>query len=160
VRDVVKSLEPAIPISNVGSMEQRFSKAIAPRLFNMWLLGIFSALALALAMIGIYGLISQTVGQRTAEIGIRMALGAGRLQVVKLVVGGSVIVMAAGLVLGLAGAAATTRQLGSMLYGVQPLDPVTLALVPIVFLAVAALAALAPTRRATKVDPVVALRQN
>ena len=160
VRDVVRSIEPAMPISRVASMDEKLSDAIAPRLFNAWLLGLFSAIALALAVIGIYGLISQTVGQRTAEIGIRMALGAGRLQIVQLVVGGSLIMMAVGLVLGLAGAAATTRSLGSMLYGVQPLDPITLAVVPAIFLAVAALAALAPARRATRVDPVVALRDN
>jgi ABC-type antimicrobial peptide transport system permease subunit len=89
-----------------------------------------------------------------------MALGASRYQVTRLVVGGSLIVTACGMVLGLLGAAATTRSLGSMLFGVQPLDPLTLVLVPLLFLAVAAIAALAPARRATKVDPVVALRHN
>jgi predicted permease len=158
VKDVLKSVDPIIALSRITTMEEKVAAAIAPRQFNAWLIGLFSILAVILAVVGIYGLVGETVASRTPEIGVRMALGASRFQVVKLVVGSSLVIMAAGLILGLAGAAATTRSLGSMLFGVQPLDPITLVVVPIVFLTVAAIAALVPARRATRVDPVKALR--
>lgn len=158
VKDVLKSIDPTIALSRITTMEEKFATAVAPRQFNAWLVGLFSFLAVVLAVVGIYGLVGETVARRTPEIGVRMALGASRLHVIRLVVGSSLVIMTAGLMLGLAGAAATTRSLGSMLFGVQPLDPVTLIAVPLVFLAVAAVAALVPARRATRVDPVKALR--
>lgn len=158
VRDAVRAMDPKVALTRVETLDERLSHAIAPRLFNAWLVGLFSLLALLLAVVGIYGLIGETVASRTAEIGIRLALGAGRLRVIRLAVGGTLGVTAAGLVVGLAAAAAATRSLGSMLFGVTPLDPLTLVAMPLIFLAVGAVAALAPARRATKVDPVVALR--
>jgi putative ABC transport system permease protein len=135
------------------------ARFVAPRQFNLWLIGLFALLAVVLAVVGIYGLVSELVMNRTAEIGVRMALGATRTQVIRLVAGGSVLVTAAGVALGLGGAAAVTRSLGSMLYGVTPLDPATLVIAPAALVLAAGLAAVAPARRATRVDPVIALRR-
>jgi putative ABC transport system permease protein len=158
VRDVVRSLDPILPITRIATMDERIGKLIAPREFNFWLVGVFSAIALILAVVGVYGLMSEAVASRTAEIGVRMALGAGRLQVVRLVASRMALVSAIGIAAGVGAAIVATRWLGSMLFGVKPIDPVTLALVPLVFLAAAVVATLAPARRATQVDPIVALR--
>ena len=115
-------------------------------------------IAVILAVVGVYGLISETVASRTPEIGVRMALGATRLQVMRLVVGTSLGAMAIGVTLGLAGAAAAARSLGTLLFGVPPIDPVTLVVMPATFMAIAGLASLASARRATRIDPVIALR--
>jgi putative ABC transport system permease protein len=123
-----------------------------------WLLGIFAGIALALAGVGIYGLISYSVAQRTHEIGVRMALGAERGQVARQVVGGSLKLALLGVAAGLATAAGLTGFLASLLYEVRPLDPATFAAVFGVLLGVALLASYLPARRAAKVDPVVALR--
>ena len=158
VRDAVKRLDPDIAVSRVATMEERMSKAISPRRFNLWLIGLFSVVALVLAGGGVYGLINEAVTSRTPEIGVRVALGAPRTQVIWIVTSGTILVTSAGLVLGLASSVATARLLGSMLFGVEPLDPLTLGAVPLIFMVIAALAAIAPVRRATKVDPVIALR--
>ncbi|HXT68185.1 MAG TPA: ABC transporter permease [Vicinamibacterales bacterium] len=158
VRDAVKRLDPDLAISRVATMEERMSKAISPRRFNLWLVGLFSVVALVLAGCGVYGLINEAVTSRTPEIGVRVALGATGAQVIRIVASGTILVTSIGLVLGLAGSAASARLLGSMLFGVEPLDPVTLVAVPIVFVVIAIVAAVAPARRATRVDPVIALR--
>jgi predicted permease len=158
VRDAVKRLDPDVAVSRVATMEERMSKAISPRRFNLWLIGLFSVVALVLAGCGVYGLINEAVTSRTPEIGVRVALGAPRTQVIWIVTSGTILVTSAGLVLGLASSVATARLLGSMLFGVEPLDPLTLGAVPLIFMVIAALAAIAPVRRATKVDPVIALR--
>jgi predicted permease len=158
VRDAVRSLDPELAITSVTTLEEKLSKAIAPRLFNAWLIGLFSVIAVILAVVGVYGLIGETVASRTPEIGVRMALGATRLQVVRLVVGTSLGAMAIGVTLGLAGAAAAARSLGTLLFGVPPIDPVTLVVMPATFIAIAGLASLASARRATRIDPVIALR--
>jgi ABC-type antimicrobial peptide transport system permease subunit len=158
VRDAVKRLDPDLAVSRVATMEERMSKAISPRRFNLWLIGLFSIVALVLAGGGVYGLINEAVTSRTAEIGVRMALGATSMQVIRIVAGGTIVVTSVGLAIGLVGSAVTARLLGSMLFGVEPIDPLTLAAVPIVFVLVAAAVALAPARRATRVDPVTALR--
>jgi predicted permease len=159
VRDVVRQIDPTQAVSRVATMDERVARFVAPRQFNLWLIGLFALLAVVLAVVGIYGLVSELVMNRTAEIGVRMALGATRTQVIRLVAGGSVLVTAAGVALGLGGAAAVTRSLGSMLYGVTPLDPATLVIAPAALVLAAGLAAVAPARRATRVDPVIALRR-
>jgi predicted permease len=145
-------------VSHVMSMTQLASESLAPQRVVAILLGIFAALALALAAIGLYGVISYSASQRTHEIGIRMALGAGRSEVLRLVVIDGLRLTLLGLSFGLAGALAVTRLLSSLLYGVRPHDPSTLVSVAILLSAVALLASYIPARRATKVDPTVALR--
>ncbi|MEK6325693.1 MAG: FtsX-like permease family protein [Acidobacteriota bacterium] len=122
------------------------------------MLGIFASLALVLASVGIYGVIAYSVTQRTHEIGIRVALGAQSSHVIKLVVGRGMAVVLAGVAIGLAGSLALTRVMTSLLYGVSTTDPMTLAVVPVVLVAVALLASYIPARRATRVDPMIALR--
>jgi len=158
VRDVVRSMAPSMPLTRIATMDQRVGRFVAPREFNFWLIAVFSAIALVLSAVGVYGLMSEAVASRTAEIGVRMALGAGRLEVVRLVASRMAFVTAIGVAAGVGAAVIAARWLGSMLFGVKPLDSVTLAIVPLVFVAAAVVATLAPARRATKVDPIVALR--
>jgi len=132
--------------------------SITPQRFSLLLIGIFAALALALATAGIYGVISYTAGQRTHEIGVRVAMGARSLDVMKLVLTQALRLVAAGVVLGLAGALALTRVLERFLYGVKPGDPATLISVSFLLAAVAVAASYIPARRASRVDPVEALR--
>jgi putative ABC transport system permease protein len=122
------------------------------------LLGIFASVALALAGVGIYGVLSYSVAQRTSEIGVRMALGATVTDILRLVLGQGLRLVFIGVVLGLLGALGTTRVLTGLLFEVKPIDPVSFALVSLVLVVVAALAAMLPARRATKIDPMEALR--
>jgi putative ABC transport system permease protein len=139
-------------------MDQLVANRISrPRMYAV-LLGIFAAVAVALAAIGIYGVLAYSVAQRTREIGIRMALGARRAAVMRLVLGQSLVWTFAGISLGLAGAAVLTRYLDRMLFGLTRLDPATFAAVSVLFGLVAALASYVPARRATRVDPSIALR--
>jgi putative ABC transport system permease protein len=124
----------------------------------MLLLSVFSVVALALAAVGIVGVVGHSVTQRTHEIGLRMALGAGTLDVLRLVVSGNMLWVLAGLAVGVAGSVGLTRLLAGMLYGVRPLDPVVLGTVSALLGAVALLASYLPARRAAKIDPMVALR--
>ena len=128
------------------------------RRFNLWLLGGFAALALALAGVGIHGVTSYAVARRTREIGVRMALGARAPEVLGLVLRQGVVLAVIGLVAGLLGALALRRLVAGMLFGVAPYDPLTLAAVALVLLGVALIASYAPARRAASVDPAVALR--
>ncbi|HWR54382.1 MAG TPA: ABC transporter permease [Bryobacteraceae bacterium] len=146
------------PVYGVRTMDQIVSASIADRRFSMLLLGIFAGLALLLAGVGIYGVISYTVAQRTREIGIRMALGAGQADVLKVVVAQGMLPVLAGLAIGLAASFGLTRLMAGMLYGVSAGDPVTFIGVALVLAAVALIATLVPARRATRVAPVVALR--
>ena len=146
------------PVYGVRPMDQIVSASIADRRFSMLLLGIFAALALLLAAVGIYGVISYTVAQRTREIGIRMVLGAGRADVLKVVVTQAMLPVLAGLAIGLAASFGLTRLMAGMLYGVNAGDPVTFIGVALVLAAVALVATLVPARRATRIAPVVALR--
>jgi predicted permease len=146
------------PVFGVRTMDQIVSASIADRRFSMLLLGIFAGLALLLAAVGIYGVISYTVAQRTREIGIRMALGAGQTDVLKVVIAQGMLPVLAGLAIGLAASFGLTRLMAGMLYGVNAGDPVTFIGVALLLAAVALIATLVPARRATRVAPVVALR--
>jgi putative ABC transport system permease protein len=139
-------------------MEEVLSDSIARQRFSMLLLAVFAGVALALAAVGLYGVMSYTVAQRTREIGLRMALGAQRGDVLRLVVGQGLRLVFVGVGIGLAAALALTRLMSSLLYGVSATDPLTLAVISLLLVSVAALASYIPARRATKVDPLVALR--
>jgi putative ABC transport system permease protein len=157
-RAEVKAFDPAQIIWRVQTLEQLLGTSVAPRRFNMMLLAIFASVALVLAAIGLYGVMSYSVSWQTHEIGIRMALGANRADVLRLVVRQGMKMAFIGLALGLGGAYLVSRVLIGMLYGVSPTDPLTFTGVSIVLLVVALLACLVPARRATRVDPIVALR--
>jgi putative ABC transport system permease protein len=158
VRGIARQLDDQAMVENVAPMENLVSNSIArPRLYAA-LMGVFAGLAMALAAIGIYGVMAYAITQRTREIGIRMALGARRSEILGLVLGQSSALVGAGIALGLGGAAAVTRYLEGLLFGLTPLDGPTFIGVALVFAAVATLAAFVPARRAAKVDPLVALR--
>jgi ABC-type antimicrobial peptide transport system permease subunit len=152
------SVDSLMPVSRERTMEQVISQAVSRQNFNMVLLSIFAGLALTLAAIGIYGLMSYSVHQRTQEIGIRMALGASRRNVLGLVLTQGMQLTGIGVVLGLALAYGTTRVLGSLLFGVKATDPVTFGGVGGILAVVALLSAYVPARRATVIDPVISLR--
>jgi putative ABC transport system permease protein len=158
VRSTVWEVDKDQPISNVSTMEEILSESIAQQRFSMLLLGIFAALALILAGVGIYGVMSYSVEQRTREFGIRLALGAQRGDVLKLAVGQGLKLVLIGVVIGLAAAFVLTRVMSSLLFGVSATDPTTFITISLVLISVAVLASYIPARRATKVDPIVALR--
>ena len=158
VRAEVKAFDPDQIIWRTQTLEQLLGTSVAPRRFNMMLLGIFASVALLLAAVGLYGVMSYSVSWRTHEIGIRMALGAKRADVMRLVVRQGMTMTLIGLAVGLIGAFALSRLMIGLLYGVSATDPLTFAGVSIVLLGVALLACLIPARRATRVDPIVALR--
>src|SRR5678816_1762482 len=158
MRQQVSQLDPALPIFGIQTMREIRNNNVAPERLNLGLLGGFAALALLLAIIGLYGLLAFTVTQRQREIGIRMALGAQRFDVLNLVVGQGMRLILAGVVIGLLGSFGLTRVLASVLFKVGPTDPLTFVTVTFSLCAVALLACYVPARRATKVDPMVALR--
>jgi putative ABC transport system permease protein len=157
-RNEVWSIDKDQPVSNIATMEQILSNSVARQRFNMLLLAIFAAVALVLAAVGIYGVISYSVTQRTHEIGIRMALGATSSDVLRLVVGQGFKLVSIGVGIGLACAFILTRLMESLLFGVSATDPMTFAAISAVLVAVAMLASYIPARKATRVDPMVALR--
>jgi putative ABC transport system permease protein len=158
MRRQVSQLDPTLPIFGMHTMKEIRDRNVAPDRLNLGLLGGFAALALVLAIIGLYGLLAFTVAQRQREIGIRTALGAQRFDVLNLVVGQGMRLVFAGVVIGLLGSFALTRVLASVLFKVEPTDPLTFVTVTISLCVVALLACYFPARRATKVDPMEALR--
>ncbi|MGA8142319.1 MAG: ABC transporter permease [Candidatus Acidiferrales bacterium] len=158
IRAIVQSLDPDLPISEVRTMEDWMGDSVAQARFNTLVLGIFSAIALLLAIIGIYGVMSATITERTQEIGIRMALGALPRDIWRQVLQAGAIIAIAGLGAGLAASFALTRLLASLLFNVKPDDPLTFAIVTALLATVALLACYVPARRAMRVDPMVALR--
>jgi len=158
IRNQVLSIDKDQPISDIMTMDQRLAKSVASSRFVMLLLGIFSILALGLAAVGIYGVMSYLVTQRTQEIGVRMALGAQKRDVIGLVVGKGMALAVIGIAIGLAASLALTRLMRSLLFEVTPTDWLTFVITSTVLLTVALLASYIPARRATKVDPLTALR--
>jgi putative ABC transport system permease protein len=151
-------VDPQLPVTKVETMKEVAADSFAARRFNMSLLSIFAVLALVLAAVGIYGVMSYAVTQRTQEIGIRMALGARTIDVLRLIIRNGMTLILIGVGIGLAGAVALTRLLTTLLFGVTPTDTLTFVAVSATLIIVALLACYLPARRATKVDPLVALR--
>jgi predicted permease len=160
VRREVQAIDPELPLFRVTTLEREVGQTLAQPRFQAVLLAVFALIALLLAALGIYGVTSHAVGQRTQEVGIRMAMGAARHDVLRLVVLQHLRPALIGLAIGLAGAVALSRFLDSLLFGVGATDPATFAAVACMLLIVAALACLIPARRATRVDPVIALRND
>ena len=158
IRNAVLSVDPGQPIHNVKTMEQVIADSVSDRRLNTLLLGLFAAIALTLALIGVYSVMSYLVAQNTREIGIRIALGAQMRDVLRLVVGQGMVLVVIGVAIGIALSFGLTRLMESLLYGVTATDPLTFAVSPLIIAAVALLACLIPALRATKVDPMVALR--
>ncbi|HZF10010.1 MAG TPA: ABC transporter permease [Thermoanaerobaculia bacterium] len=159
VRRELRALDPSLPAFDVSTLEERLAATVAARRFGLLLLGAFAALALGLAAVGLSGVIAYAVAEQTREIGIRMALGADRRNVLSMVVGKGLAMAAVGVALGLPVAFGLSRFLKSALYDIAPSDPLTYLAIPLVLLSAALLAAYVPARRATRVEPVVALRQ-
>jgi putative ABC transport system permease protein len=158
VRSELAAVDRNIPLVRVRVFDEYLARALARPRFNALLLSIFAGTALLLTAIGIYGVMAYSVSQRTSEIGIRIALGAAKGSIFRLVVGQAMTIVALSLVVGLVGAFAATRLLSSLLYGVGASDPGTFIAVSLLVSAVAFLAAWLPARRATRVDPIIALR--
>jgi putative ABC transport system permease protein len=158
IRNEVHALDPALPVSNIKTVSQMIYERVSPKRLMTYILAVFALCALLLASVGIYGVMSYAVSQRTHEIGIRMALGARAADVLRLVVSNGMKLTAIGVVIGLAGAFALTRFLENLLFHVTATDKVTFVAVAAALLLVALLASYVPARRATKVDPLVALR--
>ena len=158
IRREVQSVDPNIPTYAVRSMEDVVARSMAERRFALDILGFFGVVALLLAAIGIYGVMTYTFSQRTQEIGIRMALGAQRADILRLAVGEGMLLVALGLGSGILGALVLTRYLRTMLFAVTPTDPLTFAAIAAILALVALLACFIPAQRATQVDPLVALR--
>lgn len=159
LRELVASMNPNLPLSEVRTLEEVTDQALAEPRFSAFLFGIFGALALLLAAVGLYGVLAYFVARRTREIGIRMAVGADRLSVSRLVLAEGLLVAGSGIAAGVVASLAATRLLTGQLYGVKPADPATFTAVTLLLLAVAALASYLPARRAAAVSPVRALRR-
>jgi putative ABC transport system permease protein len=158
VRSAISSVDRTVPVFNVNTLDKQLHEQTAPVRFETTLLGLFGALAMLLAAIGSYGIMRYSVAQRTHEIGVRMALGAKRTDVLKLVVGQGFRLALTGVGIGLVGAEALTRFLSGLLYGVKPTDPLTFVGVSLLLIVVALLACYIPACRGARVDPMVALR--
>ena len=157
-QETVRALDRNIPVSNVVSMEQVIADALWQPRFNLQLIGLFAGVALVLAAVGLYGVMSYSVTQRTHEVGLRMALGAQPLDVIRLMLIQGMKLTLVGVALGLSASAALTRLMTTLLFGVSATDARTFVVVALILVSVALLACFVPARRATKVDPMTALR--
>jgi predicted permease len=160
IRSEIQTVDPDLPIFNVRSMTDVMDVSIAPRRFSAELVGLFAAVAILLSSIGIYGLLAYIVGQRSREIGIRIALGAQRSDILTLILGKGLLLAGTGIAIGLILSAISARMIARLLYGVHPIDVIVFVTVPLILLVVAFLATYIPARRATMVDPIIALRDN
>ena len=160
IRRQVANVDAALPVYDVASMDELVERSLESRRLMAQMVGGFAVVALVLASVGIYGLLAFMVGQRAREIGVRVALGASRADVLKLIVSKGVILAGIGIVTGVLGAASAASAMGSVLYGVRPHDPVVFVSVPALLFVVAILASYFPARRATRVDPNIALRES
>jgi putative ABC transport system permease protein len=158
LRAAVREIDPRVALYRVQTLDETVSRSLWRQRLQERVVGIFAVLALALACVGLYGVVSYAVAQRTRELGVRMALGASRGDVLRLVLTQSGRLVGVGVAIGLAAAWGAMRALASLLYGVQPTDPATFAAVPACLTAVALLAVLVPARRASRIDPTVAMR--
>jgi putative ABC transport system permease protein len=158
LRQAVAEVDRTVPVSRVQTMEHIVSESVTQPRFNLFLLGMFSGLALLLSVAGIYGVTAYTVTQRTHELGIRIALGAQVGDVLRMIIGQGMAVIGAGIVIGLIAAFALMRLMNSLLFGVSATDPFTFIGITVVLIAAGLLACYVPARRATKVDPLTALR--
>ena len=158
VRAAVRSIDPNVSLSSINSMDSLIDNSLGPRRFNLYLLSAFAGVALALAAIGLFGVMAYLVSQRTREIGVRLALGATRGEVFRLILGRGMTLAGVGAVIGIGGALWLTRVMETLLFSVSRTDPATFITVPLALIAVAALACYLPARRAMRVDPVIALR--
>src|ERR1022692_612420 len=159
IRKVVHGIDPAIALTDIQTMRQRTTEAASRRRFQTVLLAAFAGTAVFLALVGLYGLLSYAVRQRRAEIGVPIALGAGRGSVVGLVLRHGLMLTGSGLAIGLLTAAALSRSIASLLYGVRPFDPLTFIGVPVFLLVAASIACLVPAWKAARIDPIDALRE-
>jgi ABC-type antimicrobial peptide transport system permease subunit len=160
IRKEIQTLDPALPVFNVRSMNDVMDASIAPRRFSAELVGVFAAVAMLLSSIGIYGLLAYMVGQRSREIGIRVALGAQRPDILKLILGKGLLLAGTGIAIGLILSAISAPMIAGLLYGVHPIDVIVFVTVPLILLVVAFLATYIPARRATTVDPIIALHES
>jgi putative ABC transport system permease protein len=158
IRAAIHEIDPDVPAYAVEPFEYIVSRSLWRQRLQGQVLGAFAALALLLAIVGIYGVISYAVAQRTRELGVRMALGASRGHVLALVLGQGTRLALIGVAIGIVGALALSRVVASLLYGIRPTDPATFFGVPLLLTAVAMVASYVPARRATRVDPLVAMR--
>jgi ABC-type antimicrobial peptide transport system permease subunit len=158
IRQSILGLDPGQPIRSIATLRDVMSESIARDRFFTVLFGMFGGLALVLAAVGVYGVLAFSVGQRTQEIGVRMALGARAADVLRMVVGGGMLLVLTGVALGALSSLVLTRVLKSQLYGLSATDPAAFVMAPAVLTAVALLACYVPARRATRIDPIAALR--
>ena len=158
VRSAIHEVDKTIPIYNIATMSERIGAQTARNRFTSWLMGIFAAVALLLATVGVYGVMSYAVTRRAQEIGVRMTLGAERLQVLLLIVGQGLPLILAGILVGLAVSFGLTRLIATLLYGVTPTDAFTFASVTALLISIALFACWLPALRASRVDPLQALR--
>jgi putative ABC transport system permease protein len=158
VRDVIRRIDPTVPLVSIQSLDDLLANSFAPRKFNTYVLGVFAGVALLLAAIGLFGVTAYLVSQRTREIGLRLALGAERRDIFRLILGRGIALAATGAMIGVCGAFWLTRVMQSLLFSVSTTDPGTFVAVPTILVLVALIACYIPARRATKVDPMVALR--
>jgi predicted permease len=158
IREVIRQIDPTVPVFDVAQLDDLLSASLGPRRFNMYLLGCFAAIALTLASVGLFGILAYLVSQRSRDIGIRLALGAARADILKLILRQGLGLALTGAVIGVVVAFLAANTIQSLVFSVSPRDPLTFVAVPMILLAIALLACYVPARRAMSVDPLVALR--